>query len=45
MKQDVIFRNLDREQVAELLALTKDLGHERLVTSAGESDGPEEEAG
>jgi hypothetical protein len=45
MKLDVIFRNLEREQVAELLALTKDLGHERLVTSAGESDGADEEAG
>jgi len=42
MKQDVIFRNLEREQVATLLALTKDLGHERVVTSAGESKVPDD---
>ena len=28
----VIFEKLTRDQVAELLKLTKDLGHERVVT-------------
>ena len=27
----VVFENLTREQVAHLLKMTKDLGHERLV--------------
>ena len=31
---DLKFKNLTREQLAALLALTKDLGHERVVDSA-----------
>lgn len=34
---NVIFKKLAREDVATLLAMTKDLGHDRLVTSAKEA--------
>ena len=31
---NVVFKNLTRKQIAALLALTKDLGHDRVVTNA-----------
>ena len=34
----VVFRELTKEQVDSLLAMTKNLGHDRLVMSAGEGE-------
>lgn len=43
MSFDLIFKNLTRQQLAALMALTKDLGHQRVVDSAGLTRLPVEE--